>query len=238
MALKKNVGNLERAASVLVGGLALAESFRGQKGITLRSLTGSTGAALLWRGLSGNCPLYSNMGINTSSPKLIKPQSTIERSAAINKPVDEVQLFLEQGETPFGTFIPTGAGNYEIELGGKLWMLDVQEHSDGRRTLIKMSWDDHMEAHGGLESSEDGERENAPKILELRKLKALIETGEIPTIEGQSHGERSRFGTLVENFGNFLIEKVQSRTPLDDEPLLNQESFTPEHRRNLKEAIA
>ena len=94
MALKKNVGNIERAASVLIGGIALAQAIRGQRGAGFRSLAGSTGAALLWRGVSGNCPLYSSLEIDRSTQKPIKPQSTIERSAAVNKPMEEVMSFM------------------------------------------------------------------------------------------------------------------------------------------------
>jgi len=60
-----NVGNGERWASVL-GGSALA-----LLGLARRSLVGGAlaalGAGLVYRGVSGRCPLYGTLGVSTAS---------------------------------------------------------------------------------------------------------------------------------------------------------------------------
>jgi hypothetical protein len=60
-----NVGEYERLISMLGGGaLALFGASRGSwSGLALVSL----GGALLYRGLTGRCPCYAVMGINTAS---------------------------------------------------------------------------------------------------------------------------------------------------------------------------
>jgi hypothetical protein len=235
MAPKVNVGTFERTASVVLGGLALSQAISSKKGAVARSAAGSTALALLWRGLSGHCPAYSLAGLSTAKAPKTKPQTWIERSALVNLPLEEVAAYLVSDQSPYGTFVSTGNDIYEIEMDGRVWMLNLQRHADGKRTLIRMSWDEKGKADSLIEKIQDA-REPAPRILALRELKSLLETGEIPTVEGQTHGERSRLGHFVENFGDFIIEKVQSQTSLPDDPHINQDF--PSKKPYLKEANA
>lgn len=235
MDIKVNVGSLERAASVVLGGLALSQAVNSQRPVAARAAAGGAAIALLWRGISGNCPVYSGLEVNSVKTPANKPQTWIERSAAVNLPIDEVRVYLTEGDYYYGRFTSSGPDNFEINLDGRLWMLSLKPHVDGKRTIIRLSWDDHGESYNIVDSVRNA-KQPAPRILELRKLKSLLETGEIPSIEGQSHGERSRFGSFVEHFGDLVIEKIQSRSSLPEDPHLNQE--TPVQKRYLKEANA
>ncbi len=56
-----NVGQLERMACGALGAVALFRALRS------RSIVGGAfGGALLKRAISGNCPMYSKLGINTA----------------------------------------------------------------------------------------------------------------------------------------------------------------------------
>src|SRR3954462_12201589 len=75
---QKNVGDVERAASVGIGaGLIVA-------GAKCRGITGllmaGVGAALAYRGYSGKCPAYSAMGLDTAHiGKPAQPEDFFER---------------------------------------------------------------------------------------------------------------------------------------------------------------
>lgn len=228
-----NVGNIERTASVILGSLALTQAFRGGRGRVSRTAAGSTGMALLWRGLSGNCPVYSGLDISSHRDSPKKPQTWIERSALVNRSIEEVKTFLDSGDKSYGPIVSTAENIYEIKIDDRLWLLNLSKHADGERTLIRMSWDDKNQGQT-LSQKIQAVGKFTPRILELRKLKALLEIGEIATVEGQSHGERSRLGELLENFGDSVIEKIQSQLALPEEPHINKDF--PFHRTYLREA--
>jgi len=89
-----NVGSLERVLSVLGGGALALYGLR-------RSLTPLLfmlgGGALMYRGLSGHCPAYEAMGVDTASQD---PERgiTLEATITVNKPAAEVYRFLNQVE--------------------------------------------------------------------------------------------------------------------------------------------
>ncbi len=222
MLLEKNVGGKERTISLLAGGFALAQALRGDSHPAVKTLTGLAGLALLVRGSTGHCPLYSGLGRSSVLESPNKPQTWIERSSLVVKTIEEVRNFFRTEKTFYGRFVETGENNFELNLDDRLWMLSLSEAKEGEQTMIKLSWDDHVNKEKKTFSLVRSLKTN-PRILELRKLKALIEIGEIPTIDGQSHGERSRMGSLIESLGNTVIEKIQSRTPLPEDPHLNQD---------------
>ncbi|RYZ60534.1 MAG: DUF2892 domain-containing protein [Proteobacteria bacterium] len=237
--MKRNVAGMERIASLLLGGLSLSQTLKAERSVPLKAVAGAAGLALLWRGASGNCPLYSGLDFSThnaDNDQTILPVM-LDRSALINKTPDEVRRFLEVNDSPFGRF-ETGTVDDEflLTLDQRLWTLKLSPHADGKRTLIKVSWKDL--GHGassaepsavkhGLLAKINIETSVPERMLELRKLKSLIETGEIASIEGQAHGERSRFGTFIENFGDRILQKVQSKTPLPTDE--KQEQNVPDN---------
>jgi uncharacterized membrane protein len=77
---RKNVGSAERAVSVAAGSILALQ------GISRGSIPGLIGAAvgglLIYRGASGNCPVYSAMEINTAEPE---PQTLVEQQEEIDR---------------------------------------------------------------------------------------------------------------------------------------------------------
>ncbi len=59
-----NVGQMERLASVIAGGTILMTmgGLRSLRGISATAI----GAGLIWRGLSGHCGLYQQLGVDTA----------------------------------------------------------------------------------------------------------------------------------------------------------------------------
>src|SRR4051812_39822452 len=84
-----NVGGTERLASAAIGFLLLRAGLRGG-GL----LTSIVGGYLLYRGASGNCPVYSQFGINTGNTILHKTDAVnIRTTIVVNKPRQEVYDF-------------------------------------------------------------------------------------------------------------------------------------------------
>ena len=84
-----NVGGTERLASAAIGLLLL------RSGLRSRSLLSSVvGGFLLYRGASGNCPVYSRLGLSTGDAVLHKTDAVnIRTTIVVNKPRQEVYDF-------------------------------------------------------------------------------------------------------------------------------------------------
>ena len=225
--MQKNVAGLERLASVLIGGLSLSQTLKSERGGAVRAAAAAVGLGFIYRGVTGHCPIYQGLDVQTyKGSQASQGPLPLERSALVNLPIEEVRSFLEMEDTPYGLF---DRGNlddeFQIEIEGRSWILTLSPHADGNRTLIKTTWIDHPSlGHGegkGPTAKLNLLDQKPKKILELRKLKALMETGEIASIEGQPHGLRSRFGNLVENFGDLLLQTIQSKTALPREDALH-----------------
>ena len=89
-----NVGGFERVLSVLGGGALTLYGLR--RSLTpLMFLLG--GGALMYRGLTGHCPAYDVMGVNTGGQD-IGHGITLEATITVNKPAAEVYRFWRQVE--------------------------------------------------------------------------------------------------------------------------------------------
>jgi hypothetical protein len=65
--MEKNVGKIERWASVLGGGALVAYALRRERRLSPLSGALALGAAtLLFRGATGHCPAYGTLGVNTA----------------------------------------------------------------------------------------------------------------------------------------------------------------------------
>jgi uncharacterized membrane protein len=84
----QNVGFGERLASVIGGPLLAAY------GLTRATPGGmalaATGGMLMYRGLTGSCPIYASLGVSTAGQML---PVTVRHSIAIARPADEVYAF-------------------------------------------------------------------------------------------------------------------------------------------------
>ena len=63
---RRNVGTIERWLSAIAGGALALHGLR--RGSIIGAGLSSLGAAIAYRGLTGHCPLYETLGINTASP--------------------------------------------------------------------------------------------------------------------------------------------------------------------------
>ena len=93
-----NMGETERWVSLLLGGGLLALGLK--QGLREGLMLAITGGALLYRGATGQCPLYKIAGIDTSSrrprPAVSVPHGRgvkVESSVLINKSPEELYAF-------------------------------------------------------------------------------------------------------------------------------------------------
>ena len=94
----RNVGRLERYLSLAAGGLLLAAALR-RRGV-LGAAAGCVAGELLYRGISGFCPAYAALGIDTSAasgcsynPEASVPYGRgvrVEESIAVARPAREL----------------------------------------------------------------------------------------------------------------------------------------------------
>jgi uncharacterized membrane protein len=101
-----NVGNFERAASALLGGALFAFGLR--RGGTSSALFGVLGGSLVYRGLSGHCPIYQRLGVDaahleqrnsdpaTGAPEFDAPE--VQRSITIRRPAAELYALWQKPE--------------------------------------------------------------------------------------------------------------------------------------------
>lgn len=85
-----NVSPLERLGSTLAGA-ALAYSGL-KRGRILGTLSAAAGTAFLYRGLTGHCPVFSQLGVSTAKEKGGEPV-VIDKSLTVYKPRSEVYGF-------------------------------------------------------------------------------------------------------------------------------------------------
>lgn len=86
-----NVGKGERWGSIISGAALLASGFK------RRSLGGTAlallGGGLLYRGTTGNCPLYQALGISTARDSGAPQVIEVAKAITINKPPEELYRF-------------------------------------------------------------------------------------------------------------------------------------------------
>ncbi|WP_176736633.1 SDR family NAD(P)-dependent oxidoreductase [Oligoflexus tunisiensis] len=201
-----NVSDTERLISIALGTAAVARSLFGKKRGSFSRLTqGVGGAGLLYRGLTGYCPVYEKMG---KAPIQAAPRRMLlnfEKSIVINKSLDEVRSVLGENDPVWQNSDST---LFPISAGGQIWDLRLKESHDGKRTFLYAS-----------PSNEEGYQIRGGRLHmaamkqaldhEMRRLKALLETGEVPTTEGQPHGRRSATGQAVEEISGSIQDHLQ-----------------------------
>jgi len=83
----QNVGNFERGLSIGIGALLIYSCVKNFRKTPVRALLRATiGSALVFRGASGNCPLYSKMHVDGTRPQSVNIRTTF----VVNKPRSEV----------------------------------------------------------------------------------------------------------------------------------------------------
>jgi uncharacterized membrane protein len=83
----QNVSNFERGLSIGVGALLVYSAFKNFRKTPVRSvLRAGLGAAMVVRGASGNCPVYSSMHVDGTKSSTVNMQTTF----VVNRKRDEV----------------------------------------------------------------------------------------------------------------------------------------------------
>jgi uncharacterized membrane protein len=96
------VAELERWGSVASGAVAIAYGLSGRS--RSRTLWSAAGTALVYRGLTGHCPVYSSLGVSTANGNETRAALGgdggihVHESVRLEKPVDEVYRFWRRFE--------------------------------------------------------------------------------------------------------------------------------------------
>ncbi len=220
-----NVGNTERIISTAGGALLAYYGFK--KGDLLGIAIALTGGSLLFRGVTGYCPVNDAVGRDTAEKESVSIEIT--RSLTIQKPRKELYAYWRRLEN-LPNFMKhlkevrkgeEKRSHWEARIPGDIgtvdWEADVTEEKEnefiawqsirgsqidnagevrfkdapaGRGTVVRATISYRPPA-GAIGSG-------AAKLLnplfkqmvkeDLRRFKRLMESGEIPTIEGQPSG--------------------------------------------------
>jgi uncharacterized membrane protein len=87
--LEQNVGQVERIVSAALGSWMLISAFGSDRNVVGRTSRLGIGGYLLYRGLTGNCPAYSALGMRGQQAKAIE----LRTSLTVNKPKEEVYRY-------------------------------------------------------------------------------------------------------------------------------------------------
>ncbi len=234
-----NVGTLERAASLFLGGALLLTAFNRRS-----ILSGLAGALFVARGASGHSRLYQWFGLNTAGNEPPKtdgqraPDAPLPRASKPRQPADptEVVATITVGRDAaqlYDLWLQPGTMNQilghvahienqddgamhwraDLPLGRHLeWTTQISDKKPGERIAWESAPDAALQSHGEVRfRPAPGERgtevhlhahfappggalgEAVAKFLDLvpstaaakalRNFKALVETGEIPTLK-------------------------------------------------------
>lgn len=209
--MQTNVSKTERAISGAVGFLLLLRSLRGKSGESvvapMRLVSGALGAGLLFRGASGHCSLYAHYDTDSENVlgRLASAQARTA-SVCINKSMDEVRSFLRDGEWDSCDVRPTdGPDRFKCTVADRTWTLRLEPYGDGKRTLMFADIPEMKTTAGRIAALVFNSPVRGLSTTVLRNFKALMETGEIATIVGQPHGDRSAIGSQIGS----LVDKTR-----------------------------
>ena len=222
-----NVGRAERAASVAVGGVMAVAGLR--RGSVAGLLAAAAGGVLLFRGLSGHCPLLGALGVDTASPDQQDPTVEIVESLAVYSPREQVYAcwrdleglprfmhhlasveVLGPQRSRWTARVPRG-------LGDIAWEAELIEDVPGERLTWRslpgadvynagtVRFEDAPGGHGTVVHASITYRPPAgdlgaaaARLLnpalsqmikeDIRRFRSFVETGEVPTTEGQPAG--------------------------------------------------
>jgi uncharacterized membrane protein len=227
----QNMSETERWVSLVLGGGLLALGLK--QGIRDGLMLAVTGGALLYRGATGQCPLYKVAGVDTSTsrprPGVSVPHGRgvkIEHSVFINRSPEELYRFWRQFENlprfmdhlasvktegnQRSHWVVKTIGNAEISWDAEI-VNDIPNELIAWRTVENSDVD-----HAGSVRFEGTERGTRVKVImeyrppagkvgvgvaklfgqepsqmiesDLRRFKQLMESGDVVSLEGQSHG--------------------------------------------------
>ena len=230
-----NVGQVERWASAVAGGLLVAHGLRRGNfgGLGLAVL----GGALAYRGFTGHCQAYQALNIDTSGKHRSDAEEDVHKgrlakqTVTINRSAGEIYDFLQQpaNHLKFSEGVESVSksddGTWHWAIKGPLgstWKFDSKRINEepghliawkslpggdidnagsyrlvpafggsGTEVTLEVNYEMPAGAVGLAASKILGHDPNARVREDLRRLKNLLEAGEIPTVEGQTSGRAS-----------------------------------------------
>lgn len=223
----RNVGETERIASAIGGGLlAIA-------GLSRRSLGGvllaGVGGALLFRGTTGHCPIFQQLGINTAEARRPEPVEIVQsltvntdRTTAYDfwRKLENLPRFMHHLRRVED--LGNGRSRWTAKGPGPLpdlaWTAELVEEAPGERLVWRSlpGADVHNAGHVTFKDGPHGGTEIHARIAyrppagdvgaavarwfdpvlgqmikeDIRRFQHVIETGEVPTIDGQPRGDQ------------------------------------------------
>lgn len=231
-----NVGGVERWTSAIAGaGLLLAAAARRDRSSAVTALAGG---ALLFRGVSGHCPVNARIGRNTATDDTRAALSGsrgvhVKESVTIDRPLPELYAFWRKLEnlprfmdhleavTTIGPdrshWVAKGPAGMRVEWDAEInnevenqvigWRslpgsqvtsagsvnFDAAGPDRGTRITVHLQYEPLGGKLGSWLAKLFGEEPSQQVHEDLRRLKRILETGEVPTTEGQPSG-REREG--------------------------------------------
>jgi uncharacterized membrane protein len=236
-----NVGQGERMVSVAAGAILIWQGL--MRRTTSGFVAAGVGAAMVFRGISGRCPMYSALGMNTAEAD----QDSVEQEVAshgvhieevfqVNRPAAELYQYWRNFENlpRIMTYLQSvqvlderrshWVAKAPLIAGGKIeWDAEIT-HDDadremgwrsiagssvdhvgrirftaapgdrGTEVLVTMDYVPPAGRLGHVVAKLFGKSADLEIREDLRNFKRIMETGEVPTTEGQSHGSCAGLG--------------------------------------------
>jgi uncharacterized membrane protein len=225
-----NVGRVERWSSFFTGA---ALAFYGLKRRSVGGIVlSAAGASLIYRGLTGRCPLYGKLGVNTADDaEAAEPSIHVEKTITILTSPEQLYRFWRRFDNlpcfmwHVESVQTTGDGRSHWKVKGPLgttfeWDAEITEDreneliawrslegnptpNDGCVRFHRIPGGRGTELHimlnyyvplgklGATIAKVLGKEPGQQIEEDLRRLKRLMEAGEIPTTEGQPSGRIS-----------------------------------------------
>ena len=200
--------NLTRADRMgyVVGGIALIVWALRRPSFGRAGAAG-VGGWLLYQAYTGRNPMFKPLGIRVNpAPALPEATETIvvEEAITISRPRDEVFAFLQRADN-----LPALAGeavqiNREVPGAELAWRatrdeklmhfgsLELRDAPGGRGTIVSVRLE-YLPSGGSLGAAISHLMGRSPQRVladKLRRARSLLETGEVPTTNGQPTGHR------------------------------------------------
>ena len=231
-----NVNTPERILSLAAGALLIYKGLKNLRDKPILAVTEAlTGGLMLFRGATGHCPIYSQMGTDTSKVENInvKCNFTVNKNRAdvyaFWRRLENLPLFMRHIKSveELGEKTSRWKAKLPGNIGDVIWIAEIVEDKDyfigwqskegsdifnagkvefkdapgGQGTEIQAVIS--YKAPGGALGTQIGKLLNP--VFEnfvredVRNFKQFIESGEIPTIEGQPSGRKSSITTFFSN---------------------------------------
>ncbi len=229
-----NVGTTERRVSLATGFAMLSYLVRKRPNVMVGLPLGLEAGYLLYRGATGHCVIYQMMDIDRSEDghQGIK----VERAVTVNRPRDELfriwrnfenlPRFMthlqrvavdELGDDKRSHWVAKAPLGREIE-----WDSEITEERENEY-IVKVSMQYHPPAGsmGAAVAKLFGEEPDQQVREDLRHFKQIMETGEIPSVEGQPSGRNTDFDQSIAERGRDrdLVEEASAQSfPASDPP--------------------